>query len=253
MSMVTLLSNMDPSTFTDTEREIFQYFKDHYTSLPYKNLNHICDDLYVSNATIVRFCQKLGFNGFNEFKFKVKQELDSYNRDLFLSQNFINQTLAIYKDRLDAIDLHKIEAIKDIICLSPSLYIYGYGLSSIVAKYLQTVLISLDIPCILVEWQHLLEGISNNIDENSVLFIITAHPDKERYDSIFQKAKEKSAKTILITCEDNDPAISLADISLYSNDENIQYQGVDINPRIGLLTIIQILIELVNQEKHAQL
>ena len=68
-----LLHQIDTTDFSENELLILEYFIAHEKSLPYMSLNDICKDLFISNATIVRFCQKIGFNGFNELKYSLRK------------------------------------------------------------------------------------------------------------------------------------------------------------------------------------
>lgn len=54
-----LLHQIDTTDFSENELLILEYFIAHEKSLPYMSLNDICKDLFISNATIVRFCQKI--------------------------------------------------------------------------------------------------------------------------------------------------------------------------------------------------
>ena len=76
--------------------------------LPYLSLSDICKDLYLSNATIVRFCQKLGFKGFNELKFTLRNELHS-SSDFSNSWKILQRRTAVLKDFIDNIDAVKIK------------------------------------------------------------------------------------------------------------------------------------------------
>ena len=58
ITAMNLLHQIDTTDFSENELLILEYFIAHEKSLPYMSLNDICKDLFISNATIVRFCQK---------------------------------------------------------------------------------------------------------------------------------------------------------------------------------------------------
>ncbi|MCI6885664.1 MAG: MurR/RpiR family transcriptional regulator [Lachnospiraceae bacterium] len=243
--MIPLFEKAHRMTLTNTEQEILTYFETHLPSAIHTDLNRLSSELYTSNATIVRFCQKLGLRGFNEFKYQVRSELKELRSPAIASDDLISHTLALFKDNMDAIDQKKLEQIANLLTGDAPVYIYGSYLSSLAARYLQTILNTLDYPSILIEWQRLLNGLIYEITPGSVLLIITAHGDAIRYLPVFQRAKERNAVTILLTCEDTSPLIPYSTIWMCTNDKNEEYHHVDINPRIGIFTIIQLLIELV--------
>lgn len=248
--MIPLFEKAHQLHLTDTEEEILKYFESNLPSSVYTNLNDLSASLYTSNATIVRFCQKLGLKGYNEFKYQVRKELKQLHPQNFRTDDLVHHSLALFKDNLDQIDEKELEEIAGLLTSDRPIYIYGSNLSSLAAKYLQTVLNTLDYPCILVEWRRLLNGLVHEINSDAVLFIITAHGDARRYLSVFRKAKARGTITILLTCEKDSPLIPYSTFALCTNDRNEEYRHVDINPRLGIFTIVQILIELAARIKQ---
>lgn len=247
--MIPLFEKAHKLSLTDAEKEILSYFESNLPSSIYANLNDLSASLYTSNATIVRFCQKLGLKGYNEFKYQVRNELMQLQQPVFISNNLISHSIALFRDNMDAVDIEKMQAIADLLTSDRSVYIYGSNLSSLVAKYLQTVLSTLDYPSILIDWQRLLNGLVYSMDQDTVLFIITAHGDARRYLPVFEKAKERNVATILLTCEPDSPLIPHSTLWICTNDQNMEYHHIDINTRFGMFTIIQILIELIVRQK----
>lgn len=70
--MIPLLEKAHFAPLTEMEQNILTYFENNLSSAVYMNLITVTE-LYTSNATIVRFCKKLGLNGFNEFKYQLKK------------------------------------------------------------------------------------------------------------------------------------------------------------------------------------
>lgn len=250
--MIPLLEKARQLSLTDTEQEILNYLEKNITSVMYIGLRDLSARLYTSNATIVRFCQKLGLKGFHEFKFQVRSELEQLSDSPLSAGRLLPLWTARFRDNVETIDTEKLNQIADLLTSGRPVYIYGSSLSSIPAKYLQIVLTTLDYPSILIEWQRLLNGLIYGISSGSILLAITAHGDAPRYLPVFQKAREQGITTILLTCEENSPLIPYSTISLCTNDENQEYRHVDVNPRIGILTVIQILIDLTAQKRNRE-
>lgn len=236
-------------SLTDTERELLDYFENHLTEVPFAGLKDLSERLYTSNATIVRFCQKLGMKGYNEFKYQLRKELEEARVPAFFSNGFVSRSIALFKDNLEAIDMTVLEQIAELLTDERPIYIYGSNLSSIAAKYLHTILTTLDYPSILIEWQRLLNGLVCDISSDTVLFIITAHGDASRYLPVFEESRKQNSSSILITCEPDSPLIPLSTYALCTNDTNLEYRNVDLNSRLGILMVIQILIELIVQKR----
>lgn len=56
----------------DTETSIYQYIINHMESVLKMSVRDLANETYVSTATIVRFCQKMGCDGFVDFKAQLK-------------------------------------------------------------------------------------------------------------------------------------------------------------------------------------
>lgn len=234
---------------TDTEKELLAYFETHQQEAAFAGLKDLSERLYTSNATIVRFCQKLGMKGYNEFKYQLRRELMESGQPVFSSGSFIFHSIALFKDNLETVDMAVLEQIAELLTDDRPIYIYGSSLSSIAAKYLHTILTTLDCPSILIEWQRLLNGLLHDSSSDTVLFIITAHGDASRYLTVFEESRRKQSSSILMTCEPDSPLIPLSTYALCTNDANREYRNVDLNSRLGIFMIIQILIELIVQKK----
>ena len=69
-----------------------------------------------------------------------------------------------------------------------------------------------------------------------------------RSDEVVTIAKTHDCKIILLTSNAKGSLVDSCDYVLSSNDENLTYHGVDINSRLGIFTIMQIIIELTAQK-----
>ena len=199
---------------TPAEKDILQYLENHFPACTYLSLEELSAVLYTSSATIVRFCQKLGFSGFNEFKYQSRSQLRQTDKDAGFSDEVIGRNLAMFQDNVAQLDRESLLQAASLLTSGRPLYIYGASLSSLAARYLHSILSSLDYSSILIEWQRLLNGLLYNLSDESVFLIITAHGDAARYDPVFKQARADRANTILITCERESPLIPLRTVAL---------------------------------------
>lgn len=236
-------------SLTQREAEILKYIEEHTAQAVHMSLSGLSRSLYTSSASVVRLCQKLGFSGYNEFKYEVRRQLEQQSQGSPSPQSLVRRSLAVFKDNLEMMDPSAAESMTEWILSPRTMYIFGSGLSCAPAGYLHSVLNTLDRPCIFIEWRHLLDGITRGLQKGTVLLIITARGDAERYLSILENAKARGAVILLITCRRDSPLIPLCDVSLTTNDPSETVQELDINSRMGILTAVQLLIELVIDKK----
>ncbi len=228
---------------------MLDYFKINLPSCAFMSLKDLTSKLYISNATVVRFCQKLGLKGYNEFTYQVRNELKQINKPIFSSDSLISHSIALFKDNLENLDITVLDSIAELLTMDKSVYIYGSELNSLAATYLHMILATLDYPSILLKWESLLKGLTYSLGSDAVLFIITAYEESKRYLSVFQRLCQQEAKIILLTCELDNHLLPYSTYGLYTNDRNESYHHVDINSRVGIFSVIQVLIELIVQKK----
>lgn len=243
--MLPLFEKAHKLRLTETEKNILAYFEEHAASVLHMTLSDLCGVLYTSNATIVRFCQKLGLSGYNDLKYQIRSGLQAQQETVFYPDAYISRILARLQDTIAALDLGQLEEIAGLLTSGRPLYIYGTNLSALPARYLQIVLNSLDYPSILIEWEELLHGLTGNIHKDSVLLIMTAKGNPDHYLRTFQLAKERGLTTVLLTAGHGSPLVSYSTIAVFTNDWNEEFQNMDMDPRIGFFTVVQILIELI--------
>lgn len=242
-----LFKKIDTSGFTDTDYEIMNFIIDHFTIVSMMSLRDFATKLYTSEATIVRFCQKAGFSGFNELKYTLKTEqLKTSEPTNFRNQ--IDTKVTDLKNFLNEISSNDMQQIVELLVNGQPLYLHGRSLSSIPARYLHTVLNSLDRRCILIEDLHLLKSISQTIKAGSTLLIISANAPYSIYEPVFKAAQQNHATSVLLTTNKQSSLIELSDITLFSDDASISYNDTDVNSRIHLLTLIQLIIDSVSTQ-----
>lgn len=237
------IKEKDTSHFSDIDFQLTNYIQDNPKTVSDLKLKELSSMLYVSESAIVRYCKKIGLTGFNELKYQLKNELALKKQNNFKTR--VETEIESFKDFIEKISLEKVNKLTGLICSEYPLYIHGSSLSLIPANYLHTVLNTLDRESILVKDIHLINSISRTIQKNSTIIIISSMALNKTYESVFKSAKEKGSNTVLITSNHESSLISQADFSFITEDEKIKYHDIDVNSRIDIITLIQVIIECV--------
>lgn len=61
-------------SLNELEMIVYQYILEHMNSVPKLTIRQLSADCHVSTSTILRFCSKMGFDGFSELKYFLKKE-----------------------------------------------------------------------------------------------------------------------------------------------------------------------------------
>lgn len=91
-------------TLSNLERTILEKLKDSDIQISEMDINTFAKEFFISNSSITRFAQKLGFNGFTELKYSMHSEDQNSN---YVSQNvyldIINHIEPLPQDLVDYI------------------------------------------------------------------------------------------------------------------------------------------------------
>ena len=205
----------DRSDLTKAENKICDYIEEYMNSSIYMTVTEIANNCGVGEATVTRFCRKLGFRSFLEFKMTMAQEFknngydnDEINDESVLSENdslssfirkFYESNLNSLEDTLKKIDYVNIEEISDILCKAKRIFFAGVGHSGVIAedayyKFMKTGLI-----CNCYRDSHTLVMMASLMEEGDVLFIISTSGNTDEINIAVEIARENNVKVISIT------------------------------------------------------
>lgn len=204
--MLDELKSMNRDDLSDTEQIILDYFINHLTEVPRQSLSDICSAIYISNASIIRFCQKLNTSGFHDFKYNLQKDLNAQSADYDLL-SLTKQKAMQLKDLMENIEGSDMEEIARLIRESSSIYIYGRDLSALIANYLYTMLMSIDIPCIYIDWVDYLKTLLPKLPKGTLLFMFTIHGNRDPYLELLERCERNDLKIVWVSTNEIDPAL----------------------------------------------
>lgn len=241
--MSSFLHNIDTSSLTETDRIIYDYLLHNEQSAVWMTLEDLCSKLYVSNASVVRFCQHIGLKGFNELKYRIRSIQNTSDESIY---NIISRQLAMFNDSLSSIWQQDIEQIYQLILSHRTFVVYGRNMSYVPATYLYDVLMSIDFHCILINWSDALRAFAHNTDSETLLLMITDHAHRGYY-PIIEEFKNKGTSIIWI-CGEEIRKDSLQNVNLFIHAD-ARASDSDGLTKIKSLTIMQLIIEYMNSKR----
>lgn len=85
----------DLAHLNEIEMEMYHYTQNHLHLIPYMTIREFAVQVHSSPSSILRFCRKLDYRGFTEFKASCKQELDQAQ-----TRDESDDTTLLFKDFL---------------------------------------------------------------------------------------------------------------------------------------------------------
>lgn len=112
--MIGLLKTLNErSNFSDTEKIIAKYVIENYREVVNCSTRQLAKKTFTSSAAIVRFSQKLGFEGYTDFKTKFLAEMMQHINEP--KENFIKDkdTINMIVDKVTSIELNSIKETRE--------------------------------------------------------------------------------------------------------------------------------------------
>ncbi len=231
---------------TAVERSIADYFMKNKKVKDFSSKN-ISIKLYVSEATLSRFAKKCGYKGYREFIFSYEKDLENEDnaeaeRDISAITRKVKQTYGtLMHESFQMLDEEKIRRIAGIMNDVRKVFIYGVGSSGFAAGEFQYrfMRIGLDVAAF-TDFQMI--PISAALaSEDHLIIGISLSGTTDIISEGLKIAKEKGARTVLITADTSSGAVTYADeVIQVAFSKNLD-TGTVISPQFSILVMIDVL------------
>lgn len=203
----------------------------------------------VSEPTIVRTCRSLGYNGYQNFKIALAQDIvkpqQFVNENLSADDNMqdilrkvFNGTIQTLNFTHESLNWKDVERAAKLITSAGKIHIFGVGASGSLAMDLYHKLIRLDICAYAYTDAHLQAICAAHAKKGDVIFAISHSGSSKIVVDNARIAKNNGADLITLTSIGKSPLSKLADISLYTVSDETNYRLLSISSRHAGLAII---------------
>ena len=152
------------SSFSKQQRKVADYVMNNIDNIMYFPMSRFVEEIGVSKATLVRFAQHLGYEGFNDFKealfshyrvflspeTRMRRSIEAIENVELSYEMIASRELQFLQSSIASVDNEIFKAAVKQICSAETLYIIGHGANEHMATYLHFRLRRLRIPCKLV-------------------------------------------------------------------------------------------------------
>ncbi|SET15418.1 MurR/RpiR family transcriptional regulator [Anaerobranca gottschalkii] len=247
--MIKSISNEVLNTLNKSEFDVLTYITNHQEKVVKMTVNQLAKETFVSTATVIRLCKKLGFTGFNELKYNLKKNLKKpkkgYNLEL-IEENYsqiIKRKIYDIQKTCELINEEVIEKVLNIF-RTKKIHFFGKGLSEITCEYLTNQLLQINILAINHTNTHIAYLYGEKMDENDAIFILSLSGETGQPLKMAQIAKARGATVISITTIGMNSLAKLADINLFVYAEDDEQVEFDNKSRAPVLILFQIIFDM---------
>lgn len=248
---------------TNTELKLADYILEHYDEALNYNVTELADSAGVSDASVVRFCKKLGYKGYQDFKVNAAKDvlprdrhfnpgleqdddIETICKKIFLSEvNVLNRTLA-------SLDTNELKVVAEKIEKAEKIVFFGSGGSLSVAKDAAHKFMKIGIRAFVYEDIDLQLMSSSLMSEKEVAIGISHSGSNRNVIDCIKNAKENGAETIAIVGQGKTPLSKIADMILYCSSEETMFESESVSTRIAQLAIIDAIVAIVAFDNYEE-
>ncbi|WP_321282836.1 MurR/RpiR family transcriptional regulator [Exiguobacterium profundum] len=244
------------STLSKKEQRIADYILKQPEQIIHHTINQVADDLDVAESTVFRFCQRVGFKGYQALKIALASDvvapLQDIHEDITETDTALEIAEKIFSTNGKTIESTRqilegasLEKTVELFLGARRIEFFGSGGSAVVAldAYHKFVRSGLQVSAMLESHMQLMSA-SQLTAEDVAVVISHSGASKETLD-IAKLLKEKGVPTIAITNYAKSPLSKISDVSLYTVSQETAFRSEALASRIAELSLVDALFTAV--------
>lgn len=244
------------STLSKKEQRIADYILKQPELIIHHTINQVADDLDVAESTVFRFCQRVGFKGYQALKIALASDVVAPLQDIHEDINPNDTSLQI-AEKIFATNVKTLETTRqildeaalsetvDLLLSARRIEFFGSGGSAVIAldAYHKFVRSGLTVTANLESHMQLMSA-SQMTQQDVAVLISHSGASKETLD-IARVCMERGVKIIAITNYAKSPLTKLADVALFTVSQETEFRSEALASRIAELSLIDALFTVV--------
>lgn len=237
---------------SEKEKKIADYILMKPDKIIHSTINEIAEDLNVADATVFRFCKRIGFKGYQAMKIalaseiitpikQIHEEINEQDDEKDISEKVFQANIRTLENTIQILDKASIKKAVEMILESNRVEFYGTGGSSVIAMDAFHKFVRTGIKAFAFIDSHFQLMSASQLTEKDVAVVISHSGSNKDTINILKTAQRNGAKTIGITGYPKSPIGQNADVCLYTSSEETEYRSEALSSRIGQLSLIDAL------------
>ncbi len=239
-------------SFTKSEKRVASFITERPHDIIHMTISDLAEATKTAEATISRFCRKLGFHGLQSLKIVLASEilspLETTYQEVKPTDSFETIGIKIFnsiseglQDTLKVLDFDSLQKAVAILAHAHKIDIYGFGISAVIASDIEHRFIRFGIPTKAYSDLHM-QLISASILEPEDVVIVISHTgsNTDLLNSV-EVAKQSGAQVIAITSHLKSPLTKKADLVLHGMSREVNYSSESMTSRLIHMAIVDLL------------
>jgi DNA-binding MurR/RpiR family transcriptional regulator len=215
------------------------------SELIYMSITELALKLNIAEATILRFCRKLGYKGFQDFKLNLSQDLGSTD-----NASLSNAGEVIKKKILEGLDFScknldyaKVDSVSEAIWKSRKLCVFGLGNSYVATNFASARLIKAGIIVSNSPDPHVEAIEAGNLNKDDVVILCSVTGGTKDIIDVAKIAHDNKATVVVITNYVNSPLAKYGKYIFVSSGKEAPYEGGTVSSIVSQIFILDVICD----------
>ena len=245
----------DYYSLTASEKKAADFVLSHQQETQFLSISELAEACEVAEATVSRFCRRLGYKGYNHFKLAVAnasnqhmpfhnaasgqtEEKDSPDQ---LSQKIYSAEIEALSQTLELLNMDAVKEAADLLESAGRVLCMGQGGSMIIAEEASHLFSTVSNKFTAVPDSHLQAMAAASADPQDVILFFSYSGSTKAMMHTLKQAEKQRVRVILVTRFPNSPGTDYADVVLQCGSNQNPLQSGSIPARIAQLYLLDVL------------
>jgi DNA-binding MurR/RpiR family transcriptional regulator len=244
------------SSLTKAEKKVADVVQSNPEEAVMSTVTDLAEQAGVGETSVIRFCRKLGFRGFHEFKLSVAQdlvnlpsvsdsEIEEADDVMTVARKVTMKHETMLRNTLDLINVDSLKRAVDQMLAADKIYVYGVGSSGITALDLHYRLMRIGMNVEAHRDAHIIAMSAALVKPGDLVFgISTSGSTRDLVDPVRQ-AKQNGAGVVCLTSHLRSPIAVHADTVLLVPAREMPLDGGALSTKFTQIHLLNILCTLL--------
>ncbi len=233
-------------------QKVADYVLAHPQQVIHTSVTELADAAGVSEASVVRLCQQLGYRGFQDLKVSLARDMVEPTKFIHedvkpgdsiatVVQKVLQSDINALSETMKVLDAAELQRATDLILNAKRVEFYGIGSAGPIAVDAYYRMLRIGLNVVVCIDSHM-QAVSASLTGPDVVVVTISHSGstKETVDAM-RLAKQAGAHTVCITNYAKSPITAYADVILYTAAAETMFRTEAMTSRIAELSIVDAL------------
>ncbi len=242
-------------SLTSSEKKVADFALSNQSGTQFMSISELADACDVAEATISRFCRRLGYKGYNAFKLAVANaspmrkpwdnplsgEVTAEDTLEDICKKLYSAEVEAMAQTMELLDLNAIEQAAKLLHQAKRVLCMGQGGSLLIANEAAHLFSTVSNNFTAIADSHLQAIAATTMDPEDVIFFFSYSGSTKEMMETLRLARQQQGKVILVTRFPKSPGAELSDIVLQCGANENSLQSGSIAARIAQMYLLDIL------------